>query len=215
MYSNILTKFARMDGKGQTLLTPFVLNQEKKILYFHIAKTGGSTITQILRNNGIDERVLTNKKLSYNNKLEYFKNIVKEWDAYFKFTFIRNKYDLLVSNWHYDKRPGTSFENFIKNIVIPNKDIYDFWIDQYYLTVIKNKPIFDFIGRYENFNKDLAIILNRLNIKKYNKNLKLNVGSYNHSKSFVEYYNKETAALVYKKFKKEIDYFAFTLKDYE
>ena len=101
----LIKKFSRVD-KGMTPMTPFVVSKKRKTLYLHIAKTGGSAITHILRENGLDDRVLTNKKLNYEAKLEHFTDIVDHWDEYYKFTMIRNKYDMLVSHWHYDKKPG-------------------------------------------------------------------------------------------------------------
>ncbi len=211
MKDKILKKFSRVDKRSQTLLTPFVVSKEHKTLYFHIAKTGGSTITKILRNNGLDDMVLTNKNASYEKKYAYFKDVVEHWEEYVKFTFIRNKFDQLVSHWHYDGHPGGTFKRFIKDIVIPNQDIYDFWINQYYLTIIDGKSIFDLIGHYEKFNKDLnsviSILLDKLDIKNYDINMRMNAGHYDRSIPYSEYYDEETKAAVYKKFKEEIDYY--------
>lgn len=211
MKDKILEKFSRKDKRGQTLLTPFVVSKEYKTLYLHIAKTGGSTITKILRDNSLDDMVLTDKNASYEKKYAYFKDVVEHWKDYLKFTFIRNKFDQLVSHWHYDGHPGSTFDRFIKAIVIPNEDIYDFWIDQYYLTIIDRKSIFNFVGFYENFNEDLKCIMGNLkqvlSIKDYDTNMRMNAGHYDRSIPYREYYNKETKAAVYTKFKEEIDYY--------
>lgn len=212
MKQKIVEKFSKIDSRGLTLLTPFVVNKSRKTLYFHIAKTGGSTITKILRNNKLDDMILSNKKLSYTDKYLYFEEIAEYWDEYYKFTFVRNKYDQLVSHWHYDRNPCGNFKKFIKNIVVSDQGIYGYWIDQYYLTMYDDKSIFDFIGRYENFNDDLQYILNKIGIKKYNKKLGVNVGKYNRKLRFSKYYDLKTKQLVYNKFKKEIDHFGFRME---
>jgi len=208
---NIVNKFSVIDSRGMTLLTPFVISKEKKIVYFHIAKTGGSTIHNMLRRNRLDDGVLFNKKGNYHEKLEYFKDVAENWDKYFKFTFIRNKYDLLFSLWVYDGKPGRTFENFVKSIVWPSKDQYGYCIDQHYLTVDSGKCLFDYIGRQENFRYDLDAVIKIIGPVRHNSSLRLNAARYNHRVHFSSHYNKDTSQIVYDKFKEEIDYFGFKL----
>jgi hypothetical protein len=208
----IIEKFARVDSEGNNLLTPFVVSRYSKKLYLHIAKTGGTTITKILRNNSLDDHRLTNKKLSFEKKRILFAEIAHDWHDYFKFTFIRNKYDLLVSHWHYDNaKLKVSFSDFIKKVVIPSKGSYDYCIDQYYLTHMEEGKVFNFIGRYDTFKHDLRTVMGMLDIKKYDDSVRLNVGTYDHKKHFSTYYDRETADLVYQKFQREIDHFGFKL----
>jgi hypothetical protein len=224
MKKEILDKFSRVtNDRLMTLMSPFVVNKEKKTLYFHIAKTGGSSIHRILRNNGFDDKVLSQKKLLFDEKYEYFKDVVDDWDNYYKFTFVRNKFSMLVSLWHYDrgkpkgrelmsKEASEDFKVFIKTEVIPSEEIYNYWIDQYYLTTIEGETIFDFVGHQENFKKDLNIAMNKIGIINYNPKKRVNRLRYNRGKHFSEYYDKESVSLVYEKFKNEIDYFGFNLE---
>ena len=39
-------------------------------MYFHIAKTGGSSIYNLLHKNNLDDCVLSDKKVNYNQKFE-------------------------------------------------------------------------------------------------------------------------------------------------
>lgn len=208
---NIIDKFSVVDSRGMTLLTPFVISKERKIIYFHIAKTGGSTIHNMLRRNRLDDGVLSNKKGNYHEKLEYFRDVVDNWDKYFKFTFVRNKYDLLFSLWNYDGKPGRTFKNFIKSIVWNSKDQYGYCIDQHYLTVDNGKCLFDYIGRQENFRHDLDAVIKIIGPVRYNSSLHLNAARYNHRVHFSSHYDKDTSQVVYNKFKEEIDYFGFKL----
>jgi hypothetical protein len=185
---------------------------ERKILYFHIAKTGGSTIVKVLRENGLDDGVLSAKGTDVEGKNEYFKKVVDEWDKYFKFAFVRDKYDLLVSLWHYDKskfkKTGRDFATFISDYVVPSKDEYDYWIDQYYLTVgDKNLFIFDQVCYFSQFSWVFNDICETIGIKY--KNEKVNVGPYDHSVPYWTRYTPDIQQQVYNKFKQEIDYFGF------
>jgi hypothetical protein len=205
---NILQRFNRTDKDGNSLLTPFVASWEKRILYFHIAKTGGSTIVHTLRDNGLDDGILSAKGGDISAKTQEFCRILEEWDSFFKFTFVRDKYDLLVSLWHYNrghgKRSGRDFGAFVSDYVVPSKDEYDYWIDQYYLT---QPDIFDAIGGFGNFDADFRKICGDIGIEYDGR--KDNVGPYDHKVHYSTHYTEAIQQQVYNKFRQEIDYFGF------
>ena len=68
----IFEKYKIIDQHGTSLLTPFVISKERKVIFFHIAKTGGSSIYNLLQKNNLDDCVLSDKKVNYNRKVEYF-----------------------------------------------------------------------------------------------------------------------------------------------
>tara|TARA_R110000824_G_scaffold158320_1_gene332120 strand:+ start:4639 stop:5319 length:681 start_codon:yes stop_codon:yes gene_type:complete len=210
----IFSKFTRVDkigGKDYTLLSPFVVSKQKKILFFHIAKTGGSSIDHLLKKNAINDNILNNVNVNFETRKKYFREVVEEWDEYYKFTFIRNKYDLLVSSYHYDRvasLAGCSFEDFLKNHVNGEScwyPKYDFWIDQHFLTTIDDKPIFDFIGNFSNYSRDLASVCSQIKIPR--EEIKKNIGRYDKKKEYNSYYTAELKFIVDNKFAKEIKYF--------
>ena len=219
----ILKKFSCItDDKTMILMSPFVASKARKTLFFHIAKTGGSAIHAILKSKGLDDGVLSQKRGHFRQKIEYFTDIVKHWDEYYKFTMIRNKYSQLVSNWNYDKKnikiKGVKFTDsvnhfraFIKQIVKTDKQNYDYWIDQYHLTMVNDTPIFDFVGNYDNFDADLKVAMGHIGIKKYDSKRRVNRVKYQAKKHVSQYYDQESKDIVYAKFKTEIDYFGFKL----
>ena len=215
MKDKIIEKFCRLDELGNTLLTPFVISKKRKVIFFHIAKTGGSSIYNLLQKNNLDDCILSNKKLDYNAKVEYFLDVVDNWDAYYKFTFIRNKYDQLISLYNYDKilLNGISFENFIKEHVYKNSIFYpnyDYWINQYFLTMINDKPIFNFIGKFENYEIDLRKVCDQINIEY--EDIRVNVGGYKKSEQG-SCYNEELKQLVNQKFESEMEYYNWKLEN--
>jgi len=206
----LMEKFSRFDFRGATLLTPFVVCKNRRTLYLHIAKTGGSTVTSMLRKHGLDDHVLTNKRLKFREKVKYFSDVAEHWDEYLKFTFVRNKFAQLVSLWHYNKKIlGVDFPTFIRDVVVPSEDVYGWWIDQYYLTVLGGQFLFDLIGHTESFSRDMKKVCSRLRIK--GKITSRNVGSYDKRIPVANYYDEELKRLVCGKFRQEVDHFRFSV----
>ena len=213
---NMTNKFTRLDSRQHTLLPPLTVSKSQKILYFHIAKTGGSSIVKLLKNNGLDDGILSNKTLDLEIKKEYFKDVIEEWDSYYKFTFIRNKFNLLISLYNYDRQQDcqyglakhVTFEEFIKEHVGINQELYTSRIDQYYLTHTDGKCMFDFMGRFENYTADLTTVCNHIGIQ--NTEERINIGNYDRSKKS-GYYTPELKQLVKEKFPQEIKHFNFSL----
>tara|TARA_B100000131_G_C17994675_1_gene564007 strand:- start:136 stop:789 length:654 start_codon:yes stop_codon:yes gene_type:complete len=210
----IFHKYTTPDPGGQTMMTPSVVSIEKKVLYFHLPKTGGSSIAELLRSNNMDDRVLTNKRGINEEKVVYFKKVLSDWEQYYKFTFIRDKFDLLISLYNYDRQlngeyslpKDVTFEQFIKEHVGVRDPLYTTRIDQYYLTHVNNHCMFDFIGRFENYNEDLNIVCEKLGIE--NTQIRANVGNYDRSRKD-EYYTEELKQIVRDKFPDEIKTFGW------
>jgi hypothetical protein len=216
---NIANKFTRLDSRQHTLLPPLTVSKSKKILYFHIAKTGGSSIVKLLKNNQLDDGILSNKTLDIERKKEYFKEVVEDWENYYKFTFIRNKFDLLISLYNYDLTicngqysldKHVTFEEFIKEHVGINQELYTSRIDQYYLTHTDGKCMFDFMGRFENYAADLTTVCDHIGI--HNTEERVNTGNYDRTKKS-GYYTPELEQLVKEKFPQEIKHFNFSFQD--
>jgi hypothetical protein len=102
-----------------------------------------------------------------------------KWKSYYKFTFVRNPYDRVFSSWKYcvkKKRCFSSFKDYIftnykhfENHIDFNNKNYIYlhgFISQYEQLVNKYKRLdINYIGRFENINNDLNIILTHLGIK--------------------------------------------------
>jgi len=212
--SEIFEKFSLVDARGHTLLTPMVISREKKTLYLHIAKTGGSSIARELQNKGLDDGILTNKKLSIEKKCDYFAEVCSDWNNYFKFTFVRNKYAQLVSLYHYDKNGGAiddiDFGEFIEKIVFPSEDQYGYWIDQYFLTISQGKSIFNAVGHTESHSDDLDKIFKEIGIA--STGIRANTGRYDRARPLASYYSERSLQLVGQKFRDEIEFFGWSLE---
>lgn len=114
-----------------------LISSEKKILFFHIPKTAGSSIYDALRvmcpdchnvQRNLTYHYVKNKKTSNTFTIDFhidqlsLKEIldiaVLRVHSYFEFTVVRNPYDRLLSQYNYDARPvstriSTDFDSFL------------------------------------------------------------------------------------------------------
>lgn len=131
------------------------------------------------------------------------------YDSLYSFGFVRNPWDWQVSLYHFSKSTKKNrhydlfntfdgFDEYIEwrcaNEVRLQKDFF------YY----KNDQIVDFVGKIENFNKDIENISNKLGIS-----IKLNHSNKSVHRHWQEYYNNKTRRLVENAFRKDIELFEY------
>tara|TARA_Y100000004_G_scaffold166110_1_gene197558 strand:+ start:1016 stop:1498 length:483 start_codon:yes stop_codon:yes gene_type:complete len=154
------------------------IDHDKKLVFIHIARTGGSSIKTALN--------LHEKK--YN---EYYhldsSYIPKECNDYFKFAFVRNPFDRFVSLYHFRPK-GLSFSDWLDNITLTYVQQVDYGVDK-----------LDFVGRYENLQKDF---------NKYFQG-KLTIENTTNHKNYMEYYDDNTIKKVSKLAEKDISKFNY------
>lgn len=138
------------------------------------------------------------------------KELSDVWDSYFKFCFVRNPWDRIVS--HYFKQtqgdvhmefinPGRgSFDDFVETHVRPDIGC----------SVCKKQSMWytgmDYIGRFENYEDSIHTIFRRIGISEEPNIFKVNTTNH---KDYGEYYNDRTVMIVYEKFKDEIEYLGY------
>lgn len=72
-----------------------LISHSHKLIFVHIQKTGGMTVTKVLRGNVPDiSRLKQKHEFAIQAREE-----LDDWDEYFKFAFVRNPWDRLVS-WY-------------------------------------------------------------------------------------------------------------------
>ena len=196
------------------------INHNLKAIFIHIHKTGGTTIamnlkkyygfqTYYLRRPDHHIFCLDNKKkkyINYENRVHgvitYYKTSKylnkkmnmneRKWEEYYKFCFIRNPYDKIVSAWNHINRFNIPFKNFLNLDKICNDVEYMHMFMPQYRSMINEKAnlYIDKIGYFENLDEEFKNILNEIGIKeiKHNKEDKLNVRKH---KFFYDYYDQE------------------------
>lgn len=208
------------------------LSKKHEIIFIHVPKTGGESIESLLgvfgiNNTGSQQKsmeILYGRDGDANTALQHLTSLeIKEivgdevYRAYFKFSFVRNPYDRLVSEYYYAKRireipREMSFDEFIHKVVLPNKNTHRHYRDQVdYVTNEKGEVIVDFLGKFEDFTRDLKKILDRLHIK---KRFLPYVGSTQRPKAkhYSYYFNDELREVVQALYFKDFEKFGYEFK---
>lgn len=221
-----------------------IISHRLKYVFIHIPKTGGTSIRDILTHNykfscdvishwdTITEeqfssfpRVSRDLKCHHGVKRakEYFDENNLDWDSYFKFSFMRNPYDLHVSNYHYlhqvvgkknrnteeqeeTYKNATSFEAYLNDLKRSRTGFQEIYIRD------EGEVKVDFIGKLEMMERDWKRIVDTILPKGIitEEEYKLPFLNKTKRKHFSEYYTSELTNLVNKAC--EMD---FKVGDYE
>src|SRR5215216_1616703 len=146
------------------------VSDSRKVVFVHIQKTGGITVDRLLNERIPDLRLVGTRHGFASLGMDE----LDDWDEYFKFAFVRNPWDRLVSwysmvttmpkdgneLWRYVHDNSSTFEEFIYNctdeVEIKDGVHYSFAYNQLdYVTDDHGNLLVDFIGRLENFDNDI------------------------------------------------------------
>ena len=198
-----------------------MIDHDHKFIFVHIPKTAGTSMEVALSD-------------AWNNQQKYFvgknnyvdvapsscpvthfsiKQILKvhpETRGYFKFCFVRNTWDRLLSAYMFrhnhhtmtHKRKYESLKGFIEN---DGQTGNPHTHNQLKFILGENGKInMNFIGRYENLENDFKTVCDRIGIQCQLSRMKATKHEH-----YSRYYDQETVDLVYKKYKEEINYFNY------
>lgn len=195
-----------------------MINHKYKLIFIHIPRTGGTSIEKALCGKDWFNIHAPSKHLNaYSAKKIYS----EYWDKYFKFTFVRNPWDRMVSMLKYGNFYGVGMSSdkiCMKNYLTYFESIeYDkrfFNLKQFedfqkldnsvYRNIIGEEM--DFIGRFENLQEDYNEICKQCNIKENKLPLMENSPERLH---YREYYDQENKNLVAEKYKLDIKMFNY------
>lgn len=196
------------------------ISHEKKIVFIHIPKTGGSSIEKFLKiyghnnmgsNKIYDPLIMFGKGSQHYSYEKILENSEKDVSEYFSFCFVRNPWDRIVSEFfwrqkHNGFREETSFRDFIYLIKESNIKFKPHFIDQKSFICGENdKILVDFVGRFENFQQDFEHVCKK-------NDLKIERAPYKNKserKHYKEYYDEETMQVVYDMYQNDIDFFNY------
>lgn len=186
-----------------------MISHERKIILIHIPKTGGTSIENMLDMYG------KYRHLPYHESRAMYS---KYWDKYFKFSFIRNPWDRLVSIYHFYKFGNERINRKIKRNLEPTFGEF--------IMGLKNNPnhplkmlispqkdwvyspngelMVDFLGRFENYENDInkifEIIGGKAPIRHDRKSVR---GNYR------DYYTPELVKIVEELCRVDIEFFGY------
>ena len=210
-----------------------LLNNHNKFIFFHLYKCGGTSLRDILKPH-LSEIIYPNRFVELGNAhslprdiRDIYKNLnkIELFNSYFKFTFVRNPFDWLLSIYYYILKNVNHNEHF-KVKVMSLSDFINYYINDMiksneskdlghnkvttlydYVTDENGNILLDFIGKFESMENDMKFICQTLGIQYKNIPL-LNVNSAK-EKDYKKYYDDNSKKLIEKYFEKDLDYFNY------
>ena len=214
-----------------------ISHEEPKFIFIHIQKTGGVSISNLLRR--YSPTTTPGRGLRHISARRALKQ-VENSDDYFKFAFVRNPWDRLVS-WYtmidearkgvadgtaepmtrrlikknnlfkYVLRCGPTFDEFVINCTEKQwmgNGYYSFTFNQLrYLTDKNGEVLVNYIGRFENLAQDISHVFDKLGLEAS----QLEIPHENRSahSHYSEMYTPETREIVRKRFRRDIEFFGY------
>lgn len=222
-----------------------MISKKHKCIFVHIPKTAGQSIESFfldLLGLSWDERAQLLMRYNENPKLGpeklahltaheyiYYNHITKEkFSQYYKFSFVRNPWARLVSEYRWKYARNQSFQNFVLH-GLPFKsdynDSYRHILPQYnFLYDKKGNLLVNFIGKFENLQSDFATVCENLNIdfshlpfvnpSKAKSNIKKRIKHLLYNRKlrinhYTDYYNNKTKEKVARMYAKDISTFNY------
>lgn len=208
-----------------------LLSQDNKFLFVHIPKTAGTSIRNSLKPYAVDPMMFWENRLL--SRIGIHVNVVSPWrrkrfrphstaghirqhlpsDVYeslFKFAFVRNPWDLLVSLYNFiPSRPGHRYSDAVKKMSFA--EFVDAWTQRpeisqaQWLRGDTGELIVDCVGYFETVGSDFSAICGRLGI---------NCGLPKHNQSkhsnYQTYYTNEVRDLVQTRLADDIEFLGYT-----
>ncbi len=228
-----------------------MISEKHKCIFVHIPKVAGQSIELFfLGLNGLSWEAREALLLKYNpdpelgperlahlTASEYVDlgHITRSnFDDYFKFSFVRNPWARLVSEYLYrDYHKKMSFRAFVAH-GLPQKsdysDTYRHILPQYqFIYDNSGKNLLDFVGRFENLQQDFDLVCSRLEVahtKLPHVNSATRVGIvksildkfvffklHSSPQSYVDYYDEKTKRKVEQMYISDIETFKYRFSD--
>ena len=190
-----------------------MISDNLKCIYIHIPKTGGMSIESILGED-LEQLHKLSIKIKHGTPKEW--KYLKYWKHYFKFTFVRNPWDRVVSAYLYNLKMSHTNTSQHDREKIKQYGIDGF--NEYVLNDLQETSSrfflpcshwikgydYDFIGKLENFQRDMSFICNRMGINYVPTHLNMTSRD-----KYSKYYNKDSKEKIKQLYKDDIEMFDY------
>ena len=208
------------------------ISRERKLLFVHIPKTGGSSIEKALglfsnwrvedreRLFGLIQSPILKRQAFSSNFLQHLslrdiQLVLPEWNKYYRFAFVRNPWDKLVSIYSNTDHnllmqaqaqgielKGIEFPEFIHRIA---EIQHIHLLPQYDFIYAENgQCLVNFIGRFEQLQEDFAQVCQTLNL-----DIQLPHHNVSVHTPYQDYYTEESKAWVGERYQVDIETFNY------
>jgi hypothetical protein len=202
-----------MELRGRSIYSG--LPDQYRTIFIHVPRTAGTSMSRALFATG-------SRHVTYERYLQANR---RKFDAYFKFAFVRNPWDRLVSAYLFLQKGGMdakdarffaqhlasypSFEKFVLEWVNEsNVLLYDHFIPQHrFICDARDRIMVDFVGRKENLELDFAYVASRMGRPAALPHI--NKVEHRH---YSTYYNEATRAIAERVYIRDIRIFGYSFQ---
>ena len=224
-----------------------MISHQNKFIFIHVPKCGGMSVESALRRFGCEHVYKHGKEsdsmphLAKHATALDFRNQINNIKDYFKFTFVRNPWSWVVSNFAFNQgrhapylsnlsRSGYKIYKRHLNSHIKNnkeswsddiKNVFEFWLEWWIkgcnpsqsmmFCDEEGKVMVDFIGKLENFEEDFNEVVGRIGIE--GASLPHRNKNKKSNIEYKEYYNQNSRNMMEEHFKKDIELFNYTFDE--
>lgn len=189
-----------------------IISHNLKIIFIHVHRTGGTALANTLRPKLIDNFEILSQ---HSNAKTLEPTFFNKHNDYYTFGFTRNPWERILSWYsliHFNDKKDIAEERVRLEKFIESDAASDFTTQFFhynsldYFTNNKGEIVVDDIFRYENIDKDIRNIFNRLNLNLTEFPI-INATSV---KNYKDYYTEKSINLIAQKCKKDIQHFNYS-----
>ena len=205
-----------------------MISHSEKFIFLHIPKTGGTSVEYMLRDFGTVLQGPKNFDSIYykHATAESIKRTLKrEYNKYFKFTFIRNPWDWVVSNFAFNRGLGrpyvigtgyalsSSVPSWAKHMSFPDWLIW--WIETFnpsqsaVFTGADGESLVDVIFRFESLVSDFNRLVGMLGVRSRTSEFP-HLKRSDRMRDYESYYDHSSRQLVREHFARDLQYWDAT-----
>ena len=176
-------------------------------VFIHINKTGGSSVEAALKL-PFEHKTALEKKAELGPRL---------WRRKYKFAFVRNPWDKVVSHYHYRVQTDQTglgdrslrFDDWVR-AAYRDRDprYYDkpkmFMPQWEWIADREGRSMVDFVGRFESLPEDFAILCGHLRVRAQLPHLKASKRD-----AYTAYYQPETSNIIGDAFEQDVEHFGY------
>ena len=212
-----------------------MVHHGRKCIFIHIIKTAGTSIKKSL---GKEKKQIKHAGHDYAKDVKQ-KVSGSTWKDYFKFSFVRNPWDKMVSQWWYNGHPKVRGRNIYTSKVKTFREYILYFAEGGEITSKIHDPrctpwlvddsgkiLVDFVGRFENLEEDFNFVCQQLTPLKHEEGKPwppklphLNQAKHKKGtsgwtyKPYQDYYDDETKEIIAREFKDDINLFGYKFEN--